>query len=105
MKISIVDFCYNVFKIITITATAIIVLVVGLAIHSCLFDPALVFKCKVYHIYGKSEILYLTQKIPPLQPHWNRDQGWINDFHDPTICRIEIIQTDTIINYDRKRSY
>ena len=96
MKISIVDFWYNVLKVFVVIASVIVVLAFGFTIHCCLFDPTLQFKCKVYHSYGQSEIKYLIQKIPPFQPRWSRDQGWISDFHDPTICRIEIIQTDTI---------
>lgn len=98
MKISVVDFWYTVLKVFVVIASVIVVLAFGFTIHCCLFDPTLMFKCKVYHIYGKSEIKYLIQKIPPFQPRRSRDQGWISDFHDPTICRIEIIQTDTIKN-------
>ena len=110
MKISVVDFWYGMLTVITSIASIIVVLAIGFTIHSCLFDPTLQFKCQVYHIYGKSEIKYLIQKTAPFQPRWSRDQGWINDFCDPTICRFEIIQidtvkTDTIKNYDRKRSY
>lgn len=91
MKISVVDFWYNVLKVFAVIASVIVVLAFGFVIHSCIFDPTLQFKCRVYHIYGQSEIKYLVQKIPPFQPRWSRDQGWISDFHDPTICRIEII--------------
>lgn len=98
MKISIVDFWYGVLKVFVATASVIVVLAFGFTIHCCIFDPTLQFKCRVYHIYGQSEIKYLIQKIPLFQPRWSRDQGWISDFHDPTICRIEIIQTDTIKN-------
>lgn len=98
MKISIVDFWHNVLKVFVVIASIIVVLAIGFAIHSCIFDPTLQFKCRVYHIYGQSEIKYLIQKTPPFQPRWSKDQGWISDFHDPTICRIEIIQTDTIKN-------
>ena len=98
MKISVVDFWYGVLKVFVAITTVIVILAIGFVIHSCLYDPTLMFKCRVYHIYGKSEIKYLVQKIPPFQPRWSKDQGWISDFHDPTICRIEIIQTDTIKN-------
>lgn len=98
MKISVIDFWYGVLKVFVVIASIIVVLAFGFTIHSCLYDPTLMFKCRVYHIYGKSEIQYLVQKIPPFQPRWSKDQGWISDFHDPTICRIEIIQTDTIKN-------
>lgn len=98
MKISVVDFWFGALTVFSIIASIIVVLAFGFVIHSCLFDPTLQFKCWVYHIYGQSEIKYLVQKTPPFQPRWSRDQGWISDFHDPTICRIEIIQTDTIKN-------
>ena len=98
MKISIVDFWFGALKVFVVIASIIVVLAFGFTIHCYLFDPTLQFKCRVYHIYRQSEIKYLIQKIPPLQPRWSRDQGWISDFHDPTICRIEIIQTDTIKN-------
>ena len=98
MKISVIDFWYTVLKVFVVIASIIVVLSFGFVIHSCIFDPTLQFKCRVYHVYGKSEIKYLIQKTPPFQPRWSRDQGWISDFHDPTICRIEIIQTDTIKN-------
>lgn len=98
MKISVVDFWYGVLKVFVAITSVIIVLAIGFVIYECVFAPTLMFKCKVYHIYGQSEIKYLVQKIPPFQPRWSRDQGWISDFHDPTICRIEIIQTDTIKN-------
>lgn len=110
MKMSVVDFGYGILKVIVAIAFVIIVLAIYFIIHSCLYDPTLMFKCKVHHIYGESEIKYLIQKTPPLQPRWNRYDGWISDFNDPTICRIEIMQVDTIKvdtieNYDRKRSY
>ena len=98
MKISVVDFWYGALKVFVAIASVIVILAIGFVIHSCLYDSTLMFKCKVYHIYGKSEIKYLVQKISPFQPRWSRDHGWINDFHDPTSCRIEIIQTDTIKN-------
>ena len=91
MKTSVVDFWYGIVKVVVAIASAIVVLAIGFIIYSCLFDPTLMFKCKVYHIYGKSEVKCLIQKIPPFQPRWSRDQGWISDFHDPTICRIELI--------------
>lgn len=98
MKISVVDFGCGVLKVFVAIAFVIVVLAIGFVIHECVFAPTLMFKCKVYHIYGQSEIKYLVQKIPPFQPRWSKDQGWISDFYDPTICRIEIIQTDTIKN-------
>lgn len=104
MKISVVDFGYGVLKVIVAIASVIVVLAIYFIIHSCLFDPTLLFKCKVYHIYGESEIKYLVQKIPPSQPRWSRYDGWISDFHDPTICRIEIIQTDTVKTDSIKKS-
>ena len=97
-KISVVNFLFGALTVFSIIASIIVVLAFGFTIHCCLFDPTLMFKCRVYHIYGQSEIKYLIQKTPPFQPRWSRDQGWISDFHDPTICRIEIIQTDTIKN-------
>lgn len=98
MKISVVDFWFGALTVFSIIASIIVVLAFGFVIHSCIFDPTLQFKCRVYHIYGQNEIKYLIQKTPPFQPRWSKDQGWISDFHDPTICRIEIIQTDTIKN-------
>lgn len=59
MKISIVDFWYTVLKVFVVIASIIVVLAFGFVIHSCIFDPTLQFKCKVYHIYGQSEIKYL----------------------------------------------
>lgn len=98
MKISVVDFWFGILTVVAVIASIIVVLAIAFVIHSCLFDPTLMFKCRVYHIYGQSETKYLIQKTPPFQPRWSRDQGWISDFYDPTICRIEIIQTDTIKN-------
>lgn len=98
MKISVVDFWYGMLKVFVAIASVIVVLAIGFVIHECIFAPTLMFKCRVYHIYGQSEIKYLVQKTPPFQPRWSRDQGWISDFHDPTIYRIEIMQTDTIKN-------
>lgn len=46
------------------------------------------------------------QKYPPRQPQAFRPQErWISGFDDPSIYKFEIIKTDTIRNYDRKRSY
>lgn len=97
-KISLVDFWFGALTVFSIIASIIVVLAFGFTIHSCIFDPTLMFKCRVYHIYGQSETKYLIQKIPPFQLRWSKDQGWISDFHDPTISMIEIIQTDTIKN-------
>ena len=98
MKISIVDFWYGMLTVIASIASIIVVLAIGFTIYSCLFDPTLQFKCRVYHIYGKSEVKYLIQKTSPFQPRWSRDQGWISDFNDPTICRFEILTINTINN-------
>ena len=96
MKISLVDFWCGVLKIFVAICSVLIVLIFGFLIYQCIFAPTLQFKCRVYHIYGGSNIEYLVQKSYPFQPRWNRDNGWTSDFNDPTVCRFEVLKVDTI---------
>lgn len=96
MKISVVDVCYTILKIFVAICCLLIVLIFGFLIYQCIFAPTLQFKCRVYHIYGDSNIEYLIQKDHPFQPRWNRYDGWTSDFNDPTICRFDILKVDTI---------
>ena len=96
MKITLLDFWLFILKVLITIFSAIIILAIGFLIYQCIFAPTLQFKCRVYHIYGSSNIEYLIQKSYPFQPRWNRYDGWTSDFNDPTVCRFDILKVDTI---------
>lgn len=58
--------------------------------------PQIQYTCKVYRIDGTNGLLKYTGRLEPGQPRWSRYSGWENSFGDPTVCRFEIIRTDTI---------
>lgn len=58
--------------------------------------PDIIYTCRVYRIYGGCDTIVYKGKFAPAPPRWSRHYGWSNAFDDETICRYELIKTDTI---------
>lgn len=79
-----------------IVTLLILIAIVGAVVYVENKLPLVRYTCRVYRIDGTNGVIQHTGIFPPSQPRWSRHCGWLNDFGDPTICRFEIIKTDTI---------
>ena len=93
-------------KIFMLLELAVVTFIICSNIYQTFTNPYVDYTCRVYHIDGRTEIKHLMQKYPPRQPQTVfPKKEWISGFNDPSIYKFKIIKTDTIKNYDRKRSY
>lgn len=81
---------------IMITLVAVFFFLLALGFYGYLQRPKVIYTCKVYRIDSTRDTITYTGRMEPSQPHWSRHYGWRNDFGDETICRYELIKTDTI---------